>query len=80
MARCKLLTQRLIIIPKSTINVKQIRNIRYFAHIGLAQIIDIMHNHPKIILTVRTLNIKPVKSAARDAGSACRVFFTLVIP
>lgn len=75
-----LLTQRLIIIPKSPTNVKQIGNIRYFAHIALEASSLIMHNYPKIILTVRALNTNPVKSAASDAGSACRVFFTFVIP
>lgn len=75
-----LATQRLIIIPKSSLNVKQITNIRYFAHITSNSITSTMCNYPKTILTVRALKINPVKSAASDAGRACRVFFTLVMP
>ena len=80
MARCELLAQRLIIIPKSPQNVKQVRNIRYFIHTVLGTALFIVHNYPKIILTVRALSTKPVKSAASEAGRAWRVFFTFVTP
>jgi len=41
-----------------------------FAHIAFGVLSFIMHNYPKRILTVNTLNTNPVKSAASDAGSA----------